>query len=596
MTNDPSKNSEGIQEAALRVISNLYDSVTYGADYEQMFFAMDDVIDRVLGDPQIERGSDVVKPMLQSHFDRAAHVFDVMSRQEIETPLTFIERKAVATAVMDHAGKAIAANAAFRDAFGQGGLDLEQSFATPADASRFDALARSNAPDSQTIINVVNAQDGQPVSLLAGTLPDIQLPDTGGQAVYLMMIQPRWTTNTGALLKDAFDLSAAEIEILRSFVETGSVKGVADQRGRSIRTVRTQLSRVFAQMGVSGQTGLALFLATLGALEGDKDRKTIRHLGVGASPTEVGSHLIEVSGHTTEYLDYGDPSGAPILLLQSSHPPGLTEKLRQHLFDAGLRVIAPLKPGSGRSDHIAGRPGPDALAPTYRAVLSAIGADTVVVAGQASGGLYALEFAKQFPDQVSAVCLIDTGVPFRDRSELMQLPKTIRRTMVPARYFPDLLYLPHRLVASNFRRSRRGEASVVDYFFKDSPAERGLTRTNREAYDVTRAIINYSFDDPDRLVDDVSRWASNWQPLLGEVARQSPIRFFHGAGNRMFRTDPIEAWVSRHTQCDLVMTPDAGQLAMYMYPQTFVDALSSLMNHSQNVERSNLVLCDVRFQ
>ncbi len=568
--------SRDMQSTALRVISNLYEAVAEGADYEPMFFAMDEVIDQVLGDPVIEESAAELTPLFQPHFDRAAHVFDIMSRQESETPLKFVERRSNATAVVDPTGKILVANVAFESGFGPAGLSLKEQFATPADRNRFMALARSNAPDSRTILNMITPGDARPVSVLAGLLPNIEMMQVGARAIFLMLIKPKWDVTTGDLLREAYGLSIAEIEILQNFVETGSVQGVAERRGRSIRTVRTQLSHIFAQMGISGQTGLALFLATLEGLQNETERPVPAQPGQTPVEAAIRSKVIQTSGYATEVLEYGHPEGDPVLLLQSTHPPDLTEALRVHMFEQRLRVIAPLKPGSGRSDKIAGHPEPERMARLYNKVLQSIGVGPIVVAGQASGGLFALEFARQYPDSTLAVCLIDTGVPFRKRSELMELPKPIRRTMVPARYFPNILYLPHRLVASNFRRSRKGEAQVIDYFFTGSPVERELTRTRRDAYDVTRALIDYSFDDTDSLVRNVSRWASDWHPLLDEIARRTRIRFFHGLDNQMFHVDRIEAWLRNYNNCDLITAPTSGQLAAFQHPNILSNAISTL--------------------
>lgn len=568
-----------IEGAALRVISNLYDAVADGADYEPMFLAMDEVIDQVLGGPEIEAGAKAVEPLLMPHFDRAAHVFDVMSRQETETPLTFVDRATNATAVLDQTGKIIAVNPSFSENFASVGDCLGNHFATPKDQARFQALVQANAPDSQAIINAVNPKDGSPVSLLAGRAPSIKLPQSGSSALYMMMVKPNWGPKTSDLLRDAYDLNTAEIEILRSFVQTGSVQGVAEQRNRSIRTVRTQLSRIFAQMGITGQTGLALFLATLGGLISETDIAGTPAGDARDGVSEITPKAISFRSKTVEYLEYGDPAGRPVLLLQSSHPPELFATLRAKLHQAGLRIIAPLKPGSGRSVLLSGRPGPDGLAAYYRAVLDAAGVQRAVVAGQASGGLYALEFARQFPDIAEAVCLIDTGVPFRDRSELMELPSPIKRTMVPARYLPNLLYLPHRLVASNFSRSRKGEARVIDYFFNGSPVEQELTRVRRDAYEFTRALIGYSLRDSDRLVDDIARWVSDWSDLLETVTAQKRVMFFHGEGNVFHRPKRIKAWVAARKACELVLAPGGGQLALLLYPDLFVESLLSLVRY-----------------
>jgi pimeloyl-ACP methyl ester carboxylesterase/DNA-binding CsgD family transcriptional regulator len=541
-----------------------------------MFLAMDDFIEATLPDVETERQLMPLDPTFTTHFDRAALVFDVLSRERPQTPLGFVEARQSPTAIVTRGGRLVASNTRFGQALGPQAADVKTLmglFATPADATRFEGLGRANSSTAQAIVNITAPGGTRPISLLVAQVDDLVAMPENGPALSLMMIQPQWSDETADLLQQAFKLTTAEIDILQSFIASGSVKGIAAARKRSIRTVRTQLSRIFAQMGVSSQTELALFLATLGNVQTEPAVDTQQRPDFDTRAENFGAHVLQIDGYSTEVLDYGDPDGQPLLLLQSTHPPALTGPIRAALRAAGLRIIAPLKPQSGKSDMIPGRPGPEEMAPRFAAVLDQLGVTAAVVAGQASGGLYALTFAQQFTSRCKGVCLIDTGVPFSGKGDLMRLPKSIRRTMVPARYFPEILYLPHRLVAANFARSRRSEASVVDYFFSGSAVDQALTRTDQASYAVTRAIIAYSFDDIDRLVQDVSRWAGDWQMTLDCVAAKLPVSFVHGGENTMFRTGPIESFIAQHPTCRLCVIPGKGQLAVFQDPSTLVKAL-----------------------
>ncbi len=563
-------------EVALRVISNLYETVADGAPYEPMFFAMDAVIEQLFTDPHDGKTTSRWSPMFAPHFHRAAHVFDIMSRKETATPLSFVDQRHAPTAVVDPECRIIATNMGFDAIMTEPWADgLSPLFATPADRTRFAALAKANRPDAQAILNLVLPGKDQPQSFLAGQASQLEHENEAGAPLYLTLIQPRWTEKTGKLLQQAFGLTGAEVDTMRLFLECGSIKGVASRRRRSIRTVRTQLSRVFAQMGISGQTELALFLATLSGMEPLSDTLANGPVAKGPRSDRLVAHKFTLAGHAVEVYDYGAPNGHPVLLLQSSHPPELTADLRRALFREGLRIIAPLKPGSGNSVSIPGMPGPEEMTQLYEELLDRLKLDKVIVAGQASGGLYALNFTKAYPARIHAVALIDTGVPFADRAEMMQLHTSIRRTLVPARYFPELLYLPHKLVAANFQRSARGEESVVDYFFNGSPHDQALTRTDRWAYDVTRRIISYSFDDTTRLVQDVTRWANDWTPALSAVAAGHRLRFIHGAQNTMFKADKITRFVEPYPNVDHRILA-GGQLAVFEQPETFSTALGEL--------------------
>ncbi len=494
----------------------------------------------------------------------------------------FVESQAGAAAVVDRHGRLVAANAAFLTTFAlasPSGAALSDLFASTDDEARFQTIARTgrNRPGGKTIVSVALPDSDRPTALLVGHQTNLSGYRPEAPLLGAVLIQPQWTQELGTLLSDAFHLTAAEIETLELFMDCGSVQGIAERRGRSVRTVRTQLSRVFAQIGVSGQTELALFLAALSQLQpADRDLSPTAPVARHGSPDAITHRVVSTAAGPLEVLEYGAPDGRPVLLLQSTHPPQMTAPLRHHLRAVGLRMIAPLKPGSGRSVQLGSDAGPDVLAPLYRDVMVAVGVERAVIAWQASGGLYALSFAKRWPGMTQAVALLDTGVPFASKRELLRLPSGIRRTMLPARYFPDMLFLPHRLVADTFAQSAKGEAKVVDYFFEGSPEDQALTRTDRAFYDITRDIIAHSFEDTDRLVRDVSRWASDWRADLSDVAAQGRVRFIHGAGNTMFDIAKIEqALAAGMPHADLV-TLAGGQLAAYQSPDQVAKAIAAL--------------------
>lgn len=459
---EPPLDPEETPPAALRVISRLYDTVANGADYKPIFFAMDEFIESELVDPAPSRSTVSWPALFGRHFQQVGHVFDMLTRETVETPLSFVERQSAAAAVLDRAGRVVAANAAFQALIGPA-TDLGAAFAGAEDRARFATVAGANRSETRTLVTVTLADRPRNAALMVGHLPDMKGYRDNTPLLSAVLVQPRWTEALADILRQAYRVTDAELETLRAFVESGSVHGIARMRGRSIRTVRTQLSSVFAQMGVSGQTELALFLAALAQMPPQVAQDALcRAAPVPDAEGGVTRHVISGQLGPIEVLDYGDPSGDPVLLTQSTHPPHLTAPLREALAAAGLRILAPLKPGAGRTVALGPDAGPDALAPLYRDALNALGVPRAVVAGQASGGLYALEFARRHPDRCRAVCLIDTGTPFAGTADLLKLPRSIRRTMVPARLFPDMLFLPHRLVAANFARSSKGEATVID--------------------------------------------------------------------------------------------------------------------------------------
>lgn len=105
-----------------------------------------------------------------------------------------------------------------------------------------------------------------------------QIPEGSGMDLLLMRLQIcvggfvlarvpecHWPKHLDMLLARSFGLTPAEVEIMRGVYEHSSLESLAKTRSRSIRTVRTQLSSVYAKTGLRSQADIVRFVAKLAA-------------------------------------------------------------------------------------------------------------------------------------------------------------------------------------------------------------------------------------------------------------------------------------------------------------------------------------------
>jgi hypothetical protein len=144
-----------------------------------------------------------------------------------------------------------------------------------------------------------------------------------------------------------------------------------------------------------------------------------------------------------------------------------------------------------------------------------------------------------------------------------------------ARYLPDVLLVPHLMIDRNFKSGVEGERKVVDYFFTDSPTDYKLVQDNPFYYDITRDIIDYSFQDVPRLVKDVCRWAGDWSDLLSDVAQTRQVTFVQGTKNNMFSCESIRNYLPSLENADLLNIEGAGQLLLYTHSDHIVRKLAN---------------------
>jgi pimeloyl-ACP methyl ester carboxylesterase/DNA-binding CsgD family transcriptional regulator len=262
-----------------------------------------------------------------------------------------------------------------------------------------------------------------------------------------------WPDDFSQTVQEAFCLTAAEADIVRGITLGLPLKDIAEQRGRSIETVRTQLRSILAKTETHGQSELVRVV--LGLME-------VAQLPIGVAPPGVTGALRPISlqqvkgpgGRRLEYIEFGDPKGAPVLYMHLDY--GLirwpAEAERQTAL-RGLRIIVPVRAGYGRSelhgrgtDHIQG------VAEDYAAVLDHLGIEAAAVISLGADLRFALALANQRPGLVTGILGCAAQLPLRSAAQYDRMDKWQRFILANARYAPKVLPF---LVQAGFSLARR---------------------------------------------------------------------------------------------------------------------------------------------
>ncbi|WP_181705046.1 helix-turn-helix transcriptional regulator [Chthonobacter rhizosphaerae] len=190
------------------------------------------------------------------HLGRAARLSALVREERAAADAlgAMVERLAVATLVVNAAGRVVRANVAGERLIEEGRMltarDRRIRFADPkADA---------------TVQRMVSGRGGLPVFVVArdvgGTarLVTVMPPseETGGLAVVLVGRAQSQPADTDRIMTDVFGLTAAENRVLGLLVGGLSPTEAADRLGLSIATVRTHIRRVLDKTGTSRQADL----------------------------------------------------------------------------------------------------------------------------------------------------------------------------------------------------------------------------------------------------------------------------------------------------------------------------------------------------
>jgi pimeloyl-ACP methyl ester carboxylesterase len=234
-------------------------------------------------------------------------------------------------------------------------------------------------------------------------------------------------------------------------------------------------------------------------------------------------------GRTLGYAEYGDPAGVPLFVLHGLPGSRLAVEEMWHEETAGLRVIAPDRPGFGLSSRRDVSGFTDWVADLCE-LADALGIETFHLAGFSGGGPFALAAAAAQPRRVAGVLVIAGAGPLDRPETFRQLLRSSRVLFTLARRAPWML---RPLVGLNARAMRRHPARVLE-----------AARRSRDTPDADREVMSdphfahvnltagpESFRQGTRAtVREVLLNARAWDFDPGSITR--PVRMWHGTADR----------------------------------------------------------------
>lgn len=261
-------------------------------------------------------------------------------------------------------------------------------------------------------------------------------------------------------------------------------------------------------------------------------------------------------GRRLAYAEYGDPAGQPVLYCHG----GLASRLDVADLDAtfeqlGARVIAPDRPGVGRSDYQAGRtlldwPGDAA------ALLDELGVDRCAVLGWSAGGPYAAACAYALGDRVTAAALLGSAVPFEVFGTRKGLNRPDRIMLTLATRVPPLgraalwltIVVPPPAVLVKMTAFALGTADRAVLAGAGSPAE-AVAFMKESVRQGTRGEVH-----------EYVIFARPWGFRLEDVA--VPVHIWEGAADPLLPPGYPDTLAAHLPKATLTIVPGEGHLSL----------------------------------
>jgi pimeloyl-ACP methyl ester carboxylesterase len=276
--------------------------------------------------------------------------------------------------------------------------------------------------------------------------------------------------------------------------------------------------------------------------------RTVRVAGDrdGAFPRDVGIY------------EYGDPNGSPVFALHGTPSCGAAFDWADiPARDRGLRIIAPDRPGIGRSTRVA-MPAVAGYAAELAALADALEIDGFTVLGYSGGGPYALAAAAALGARVRATAVVAGAGEIGAWATFADLSRSDRQMTWLALHAPVVARATLR--SADFGSRLVPRIALWSAGTELTAADRAVLRrlgSPRQALALfTQALAHSSAG----VVDDYARLARPWDVALGDIA--GPVHCWHGTADTLVPLAHAEALVERLPNARLTTWPGEGHLAL----------------------------------
>lgn len=380
-----------------------------------------------------------------------------------------------------------------------------------------------------------------------------------------------WPDGFDALLKSAFALTDAEIEVVQALTECLSPREIADARNRSIDTVRAQLKSILGKTETRSQTELVrLALSMMDITSFTEDMATQAH------PLSTGTEYLEPrpyqsitlrDGRKMEYLILGDPAGKPMVYYHQDY--GLVRWPASAEAEAerrGIKIIVPIRAGYGNSTSLPKKQPPtEIIAHDLNELLTHLGIDTFPVLTLGGDVYYALDFHRLYPGRLKALFVTAGNFPLDRAEQYERMAKWHRFIMASARYTPHLLPF---MVKAGFSLARRlGKRKFVHAVFGTSAAD-VATFENPEVYEamVCGSEVCLSETHSAHYVfaaEVLLQERTDWTPLIVSARNTLPLFCFSGLQDPQVPKETLREFQAKHPWINFTEYEDCGQLVFF---------------------------------
>jgi pimeloyl-ACP methyl ester carboxylesterase/DNA-binding CsgD family transcriptional regulator len=506
------------------IVTSLYDTaLDPSLHYERLIDVWEEKVGPILR-LDGEKGGEFLDTFLEDHAQRAAMVLDRTPAEIVVNPLHALLNSLLPTAafVVEPDGTVRQSNAAAVSVFGVRGGDAADALPFDADEIELYRTEVQSVAGLSAGNRYLRCHLGDGGRVVVFRLSPLDPSRYGGQFVLAISTELAWPEALSVMIKDAFQLTSAEIDIVRGLVEGQTIGALAASRERSLETIRTQVKSILNKTRTKSQADLLrVTLNLMDMVGGDSERMAARGLAGSAAAGQLApvpfQTLWRPDGRRADYVILGDPAGRPIIFMPMKYGlirwPAVAEALARR---NGYKVIVPIRPGYGHSSPVPRRASRvDVVSDDLLALMDHLGVAAAPVIALGPDSFFAYSFARRHPGRLTAILICGGGFPTLSHIQLERMSKWHRFVRANARYAPKILPF---LIKAGFSLARRiGKAGFVRLVHQNSPNDLALCDTP-EIFEALLTGSEISFSDwhsaHEAFAEEVILQQQDWSELM----------------------------------------------------------------------------------
>lgn len=395
-----------------------------------------------------------------------------------------------------------------------------------------------------------------------------------------------WPSELDNTLQAAFQLSETEVEVVRALVECQSLRAIAERRGRSVETVRSQVRSIMSKTETHSQSELVRITLSLmdvvGQTQSVNESLANPAMGGAAQLEPVPFQTItRPDGRRLDYVVLGDPTGKPVLFMPGDYGlirwPASGETLAR---ERGVQIIVPVRAGYGHSSEMRYKDKVrDISSEDVAAILNDRGVKRCPIISTGSDSYFSFIFAARYPQMCSALLAYGGALPYTKAVQFERMKKWHRFILANARYAPHLL--PFMVKAGFFLARRIGKRGFIHAVYGDCKADVD-TFEQPEVYEAmvsgSEIALSDTFSAHRAFSKEVIAQArEDWSEEVVAVRDAGiPVHFVNGGQDPMLPPATLEEYKAEHPWINYTVHEDAGQLIFFA---KWRDALDKAMQH-----------------